>query len=149
MYILLKPSNKHTSNNHPETIYSHADNGDTSKRMSLFALIFRFCRKWQKCQISEECSAKLPSAPSNTIAFSTDFSSNFHVFPNPLPEGNFGRSKRRPMPTSLIWGRLLGPRGDSKTTLGAQFSAPKLINFPFKSKISTVNSEVRLVSNSK
>ena len=54
---------------------------------------FDFFRKRRKCVISEEYNAKRGSEPSKTFHFYIDFSSNFHVFPKPLPNSIFGGSK--------------------------------------------------------
>ena len=50
---------------------------------SLLTSIFRLFSKMAKVIISEEYNAKRGSEPSKSINFYIDFSSNFHVFPNP------------------------------------------------------------------
>ena len=57
-----------------------------------------FFQKWRKCEISEAYNAKRGSEPSKTFHFRIVFSSNFHVFPKPLPNSIFGGSK---CPSSL------------------------------------------------
>ena len=70
---------------------------------------FDFFRKWQKCEISEEYNAKRGSEPSKTMYFCIDFSSNFHVFSNPLPEIIFRGTLRRSRPKHLIFNGFWHP----------------------------------------
>ena len=60
----------------------------------------------QKCEISEEYNAKRGSEPSKTFDFRIDFSLNFDVFPNSLPDTIFRGSKCPAMLTNTIFDRF-------------------------------------------
>ena len=65
--------------------------------------ILNICRKWQKCEISEEYNAKRASKPSKTFDFHINFSSTVHVFPNAYQ--------------NIVFVRLLAAQGHQKVAV--------------------------------
>ena len=68
-----------------------------------FHRIKHICRKWQKCEISEEYNAKRASKPSKTFDVHITSSLKFHVFPNAYQ--------------NVVFVRLLAAQGHQKVAV--------------------------------
>ena len=79
--------------------------------MNFEVLFLNVFQKWRKCEISEDYNAKRGSEPSKSSDVCIDFSLNFHVFPNTLPEVIFRGTLRRSRPKRAIVNGFWDPAG--------------------------------------